>query len=280
MTDVPTRRSRLVHSLGRVGAFERIGLSGVLALTLLSVFAGAITPYDPYLRSGPPYLAPDLLHWFGTDEIGRDLFSRVVLAVRYTWLPSLGVVLVSGLAGTALGAASGALGGWVDEAIQQITSVFLLIPSTIVALAVTAALGPGLWNATLAMTVTWWPWYVRLSRDEVARLKVQPHFLAARASGVVPHRLLLRYLLPGAIPTLVVAASLDITNAIMTLSLMSFLGLGQPAPIPELGSMTARSLESLTAFWWLPTMPAATLLILCVVSNLAGDGARAMLRST
>ncbi|MEO5805450.1 ABC transporter permease [Devosia sp.] len=274
-----TRRSRnWGHFFGQVGWLETAGIVGVLLITLVAIFANWLTPYDPMLRVADSYLPPTLEHFFGTDEIGRDLFSRVLLGVQYTWLPGIGVIAVTLLFGGFLGLVAGAVGGWVDTLILRFVELFLVLPSTLIALAVVAALGPGLLNTMIAITIFWWPWYARICRDEIRRLNTRPHVEAARVSGVGGMRLILRYLLPGAIPTLLVAATLDVANIILTMSLMSFLGLGQPAPAPELGAMSSRALESLTVYWWLPIMPAAVIFFMCFVANLAGDGIRAALR--
>jgi peptide/nickel transport system permease protein len=262
----------------RAGWLESIGIGGVLVVTLVALVATWITPFDPYLRVGAALLPPSGTHWFGTDEIGRDLFSRVILGVQFTWLPALAVIGVALAVGTLLGSISGGVGGIADLTLQRTVDVFLVLPSALIALAVAAALGPGLVNTVIALTIFWWPGYARLARDEVRRLRARPHVEAARIAGARGPRLLLRYLLPGAIPALVVAATLDVANVILALSLMSFLGLGEPAPAPELGAMTSRTLESLTVHWWLPILPATIVLVLCLFANLAGDGVRAALR--
>ena len=176
--------------------------------------------------------------------------------------------------GTIIGAISGAMRGWVDLALQRIVDLFLILPSALVALAVVAALGPGLVNIVLALAVFWWPWYARISRDEIRRIAARPHVEAARLAGVSPLRLVLRYMLPGALPSLIVAATLDVANVILAVALMSLLGLGQPAPAPELGAMTSRTLDNLTVAWWLPIFPAIVITVLCLIANLAGDGLR------
>lgn len=264
----------------RAGWLESFGIVGLPVVTLVAVLAPWITPFDPQLRVAGAYLPPSAEHWFGTDEIGRDLFSRVILGVRYTWLPGLAVIGFSLTLGSLVGLISGLMGGKVDLAIERIVDLFLVLPGTVVALAVVAALGPGLVNTMIALAIFWWPWYARISRDEIRRLKARPHVEAARMAGVGGPRLLLRYLLPGVVPALVIGASLDVANIIMTLSLMSFLGLGLPAPAPELGAMTSRTLDSLTVYWWLPLLPAAIIFLLCLLANLAGDGIRGALRGT
>jgi peptide/nickel transport system permease protein len=264
----------------RAGWPETAGIVGVLLLTVVALLAPWLTPFDPELRVAAPYLPPSAAHWFGTDEIGRDLFSRILLGLQYTWLPGMGVILFSLVFGAAVGLVAGATGGWVDLGVQRILDLFLVLPSTLIALAVVAALGPGLINAMIAIAVFWWPVYARICRDEIRRLNARPHVEAARVSGVHGARLLLRYLLPGAIPSLLVAATLDVAGVVMALSVISFLGLGQPAPAPELAAMTARTLDNLTVYWWLPILPAAVIFLACLLANLAGDGLRAALRGT
>lgn len=264
--------------LRRVGWLERVGLGGVIVITLVAIFGPFILPYDPMLRVGAAFMPPDATHWFGTDEIGRDLFSRVILGIRYTWLPGLAVIGIALLIGTVIGVFVGMVGGWVDTIVQRVVELFLVLPSTLIALAVVAALGPGLFNTMIAITIFWWPWYARMSRDEVRRIRSRPHIEAARIAGVKGPRLMLRYLLPGAVPALAVAATLDVANIILTLSVISFLGLGLPAPAPELGAMTSRSLDSLTVYWWLPIIPALAIFVMSILANLAGDGIRSALR--
>lgn len=264
--------------LRHAGWLDSLGLAGILVITLLALTAGWLTPFDPQMRVADAYLAPSAAHWFGTDEIGRDLFSRVLQGVQFTWLPALAVIGGSLVVGAVVGLVSGAAGGWIDLVIQRVVDLFLVLPSMLVAVAAVAALGPGLVNTMVALAIFWWPWYARITRDEIRRLKARPHVEAAQVAGVRPARLLLHYLFPGAVPALVVAATLDVANIIFAMSLMSFLGLGQPAPAAELGAMTARALESLTAYWWLPILPAAAIWLMCLCANLAGDLLRAALR--
>lgn len=263
---------------GEIAILEKVSIAGVLLITVIALAAPWLTPYDPNLRVGEGYQPPSGAFWFGTDEIGRDLFSRVLIGIRYTWLPALAVVLFSLALGSAIGLVSGTAGGKTDILIQRSIDLILVLPATLVALAVIASMGPGLANTMLAIAVVWWPWYARLCRDEVRRLAARPHVEAARLAGARGPRLMLRYLLPGVVPSLIVAATLDIANVVLTVSLLSFLGLGQAAPTPELGSMTARSLDSLTVFWWLSILPGAVVFLMCFCANLAGDGLRLTLR--
>lgn len=264
--------------LGRIGWIDRIGLVGAIAITIVALFAVWLTPFNPQLRVAAAYLPPSWEHWFGTDEIGRDLFSRIILGIQYTWLPAIALILVSLIVGGCIGMIPGLISRRLDMLAQWVVDFFLVLPSTLVALAVIATLGTGPTNTMIAIGIAWWPWYARISRDELRRLNARPHVEAARIAGISGPRLLLRYILPGAMPALLVAATLDVANVIMTMSLMSFIGLGQPAPAPELGAMTSRALDSLSAYWWLPMLPAAVIFFICLFANLAGDGLRTALR--
>ncbi|MQX14598.1 ABC transporter permease subunit [Sinorhizobium terangae] len=270
--------ARLYDGLRLVGWSGWVGIIGVLLITIVALLATWLTPHDPYARVAEAYLPPSGTYWFGTDEVGRDLFARVLVGVQSTWLASLAVIIFSLVLGSFIGVVSGAIGGKVDFIVQRIVDLFLVLPSTMIALAAVAVLGPSLLHSIIALAIFWWPWYARVSRDEIRRLHARPHVEAARAAGVASPRLMLRYLLPGAVPSLIIAATLDVSNMVMALSVMSFLGLGQPAPSAELGAMTARSLDSLTVFWWIPMLPALALFVLCLFSNLAGDGLRAALK--
>ncbi|MGN6100610.1 MAG: ABC transporter permease [Devosia sp.] len=278
MSSLIEPRDALREFFRRAGWLDSIGIIGVLLVTVIALFAPWLTPFDPQARVAAAFEAPSAAHLFGTDEIGRDLFSRVILGLQYTWLPALGLIAFSLAVGSTLGLNAGSVGGWVDLVVMRLIELFLVFPSILVALAVVAAVGPGLLNTMLALAIFWWPWYARIARDEVRRIAARPHVEAARVAGVAPARLLRRYVLPAVVPSLLVAATLDVANVILALSLLSFLGLGQPAPAPELGAMTSRALDSLAQYWWLPILPASAILLICLLANLAGDGLRAGLR--
>jgi peptide/nickel transport system permease protein len=187
-------------------------------------------------------------------------------------------VIASGvLIGGLIGLIAGASGGWVDDLLMRITDVFLALPGPILAIAVVAALGPSLRHTLIAVGIVWWPFYARIVRGEVKALAARPHLEAARLAGVGRIRLAVRHLLPGAIPATMVTASLDVGNLVLTLAGLSFLGLGAPAPAPELGAMAARGLTYLLQEWWVPVMPGVAVLLLALLSNLAGDGLRDLL---
>jgi peptide/nickel transport system permease protein len=251
----------------------------VFAVTLIAITAPYLSLADPVLKVAEPYQAPSLRHLLGTDDIGRDMLSRITYGVRLTWLPSLVVIAIGVVIGAVVGALGAVAGGVVDSLLSRLTDLFIVIPSTMIALAAVTALGPGIWHTVAAMSVFWWAWYARIVRNELIGVSTRPHAEAARLAGTHGGRLLLRYLLPAAYPAVLVTATLDVANVILALSLFSFLGLGAPAPIPELGAMTARTLSDLTTHWWIPILPATAIFVLVMSANLAGDGLRSLMKS-
>lgn len=269
----------VVTGRGRTGrrvAWFLVGL--LLALTVLAVFARFLAPEDPIQPVAAPQLPPGSAdHLLGTDSIGRDILSRTLFGLQTSWFSALAVVAIGLLVGGIVGVASGVAGGWVDTVLMRLTDLFLALPSTLVAIALVAALGPGLRNTLLGMSIVWWPYYARLIRSEVRSIVTRPHVEAARVAGVGRARLVLRHVLPGAVPTAVVTASLDIGNVVLLLAGLSFLGLGQPSPAAELGADTAANTQLLLSAWWVPVVPGAAVLLLSLVANLAGDGIRTLL---
>jgi peptide/nickel transport system permease protein len=257
-----------------------VALIGLLVITLLAVIGPSFAPANPLLRVDVPYLDPSWHHWLGTDEVGRDLLSRILYGIRLTWFPVLAVIALATAVGTAVGTVSATAGGLVELMLNRLSDLMMVIPSTLIALAAAAALGPGIWHLVAAISVFWWPWYARIAHTDIRRVATRAHVEAARLAGVKNPRLMLRYLLPAALPSLLVAASLDVANVILVLAMFSFLGLGAPAPAPELGAMTARSLVSLTTHWWIPLTPAIVIFVLAFTANLAGDGIRRWMEST
>ena len=251
-------------------------LVGLLVLTtLVAIFARTLAPFDPIQPVAPinlPPLSPG--HLLGTDGIGRDLLSRTLIGVQVSWLSALAVVASGLLIGGAVGLIAGATGGWVDNVLMRITDLFLALPGALVAIAIVAALGSGLVNTLVGVAIVWWPYYARIIRGETKALAARPHIEAARLAKVGRRRILTRHLLPGVVPTAVITASLDIGNVVLLLAALSFLGLGQQAPAPELGADTARALSQLLSQWWVPGVPGIAVLVLSLVANLGGDAIR------
>jgi peptide/nickel transport system permease protein len=247
----------------------------VALITLIALFARMLSPYDPVQAVGALNLAPGSAgHLLGTDAIGRDLLSRTLWGIQASWFASL-VIVASGLIiGGFVGVLAGASGGWIDNLLMRLTDLFLALPSTLVAIAIVAALGYSLQNTLIGIAIVWWPYYARIIRGEVKSLASRPHVEAARLAGTGRARIVFRHIVPGVIPTAIVTASLDIGNVVLLLAALSFLGLGQPAPAPELGADTARNLQDLLTQWWIPLVPGMAVLLLSLVANLGGDAIR------
>jgi peptide/nickel transport system permease protein len=258
-----------------------LGVSLILLVTLIAVAVPVLAPHDPLVPVGMPLQAPGKDGFLlGTDSVGRDILSRVLFGVRSSWFAALVVVAVGLLIGGAIGLIAGATGGWVDSTLMRLTDGFLSLPAPVLAIAVVAALGPGFIHTLIAVSIVWWPFYARLVRGEIVRLAARPHVEAARLAGVGPIRVAMRHLLPGAVPNALVAASLDLGTLILTLAALSFLGLGQSAPAPELGADAARNLSYFLQQWWVPVMPGLGVLVIALIANIAGDGLRNLMKTS
>ncbi|HKT02706.1 MAG TPA: ABC transporter permease [Rugosimonospora sp.] len=244
-------------------------------VTLVALLAPVLSTADPIVPVGQPLAGPGTSGYLlGSDSIGRDILSRVLFGMRASWFAALAVIAVGVVVGGVTGLIAGAAGGWIDNILMRVTDGFLALPAPVLAIAVTAALGPGFVHTLVAVSIVWWPFYARIVRGEITRLAARPHVEAARLAGTGRIRIALRHLLPGAVPATVVTASLDVGNLILTLAGLSFLGLGQSAPAPELGADSARNLSFLLQQWWVPVMPGLGVVALALVGNIAGDGVR------
>lgn len=273
-------RPRLSWSWPRSTVLNWAGFSMVIVLTLLVIAVPLIAPHDPLTPVGMPLQAPGKNGFLlGTDSVGRDILSRVLYGARSSWFAALVVVAVGLAIGGLVGLIAGASGGWIDSLLMRITDAFLSLPAPVLAIAVVAALGPSFVHTLIAVSIVWWPFYARLVRGEVARLAARPHVEAAKLAGVSRFRLATRHLLPGAVPNALVAASLDLGTLILTVAALSFLGLGQAAPAPELGADSARNLSYFLQQWWIPVMPGLGVLVLALVGNIAGDCLRNLMKN-
>lgn len=270
----PSRFARL-RSLG---LFERAGLTTLVLLTAVALLAPLLAPHAAGDPIGPSFQAPGAPGAvLGTDDLGRDVLSRVLLGMRLSWLSALGVVGVSVVIGALVGLAAGVVGGWVDAVLMRFTDLALALPGPVLAIAVVVALGPGLFHTLLAVTIVWWPWYARLIRGEARALAARPHFEAARVAGAGWTRLAMRHVLPGVLPPILVAASVDLGALILTLAGLAFIGLGATPPSPELGGMASAGLPYLLGHAWIPLAPAFAVALLAFVANFAGDALRDLL---
>jgi peptide/nickel transport system permease protein len=221
--------------------------------------------------------APSLHHLFGTDQVGRDVFSRVLYGTRVSPLVALFVLVIACVVGIPLGVVAGYFGGVADEVIMRVTDVFLAFPSLLLSLAFAAVLPPSLTSLTIAIAITWWPWYTRLIRGQAASVAGRPYVESCRALGLPAWRILLRHVLPNSVTPLIVQVSLDVGGVILTASALSFLGLGAQDPTPDWGLMVAEGENYFTTQWWLVTYPGLAILLIALAFNLLGDGLRDVL---
>lgn len=255
-----------------------IAFGALAAMFLIAIFAKLLAPHDPLVPAGVPLSGPSAHNWFGTDTVGRDVFSRVLVGMSTSWWGALAVVASGVVIGGLIGLVAGAVGGIVDIVLMRITDVFLALPGPILAIAVVAAMGPSYIHTLIGVAIVWWPLYTRIVRAEIRKLRASPHMEAARLAGAGWFRQLGRHLLPGAIPVTIVTASLDISALVLMLSSLSFLGLGAPQPAPELGAMAAQGMTNIFSAWWIPIFPAAAVSLIAIVSNFAGDAIRDRIR--
>jgi peptide/nickel transport system permease protein len=252
-----------------------LGAALVALVVLAAIFGPLLAPHAPNEvilldRLKPPSLA----HLFGTDDLGRDLFSRVLAGARISLQVAAIVLSLSVGFGTLLGILAGLVGGLVDELIMRATDLFLAFPALILAAAIAASLGPSLSHTVIALSTVYWPWYARLARGQVLSLREREFVVAARVAGASTPRIVARELLPNVLPIVVVQTSLDVGYAILFTSSLSFLGLGAQPPTPEWGAMMTDARGFLQDFWWYPTFPGMALAITVLGFNLVGDGLR------
>ncbi len=257
-----------------------LGLSIVLLLVLVGIFADALAPYDPVvggdLRTAR-LLPPSAAYWFGTDDQARDILSRLIHGARIT----LGIVaLVAAIAtpvGLLVGTVAGYMGGFVDAVLMRITDIFLAFPRLILALAFVAALGPGIENAVIAISITIWPPYARLARAETLTIRNSDFIAAVKLQGASTARIIGRHVMPLCISSLIVRVTLDMAGIILTAAGLGFLGLGAQPPQPEWGAMIATGRNYLIDQWWVAAVPGLAIFVVSLGFNLLGDGLRDVL---
>ena len=274
------KRRGLTRSLRRILHQKLLVLGSTvwLLLFLIIVFPHEFATHDPLLIStSNKHEPPSTENWFGTDELGRDVYSRVIFGMRPSFTAGLVVVGGALFVGTLMGTVAGYRGGFTDDFIMRISDIFLAFPSLIMAMTVTAVLGPGLQNAMLALIVVWWPQYARLSRGLVVSVKHSLFVEAAKSIGASEGRVLFRHLLPNIITPIFVKGTLDLGQAILLTAALSFLGLGVQPPDPELGSMVTAGRNFIVTSWWYSTFPGLIIFIAVLAINLVGDGLRDIL---
>jgi peptide/nickel transport system permease protein len=270
--DSPGRLALRVLLSRPTAVFGGVVLIGVV---LLALFAPWIAPYDPLATSWTLVRkAPSAAHWFGTDEVGRDLLSRIIWGARASLSAGVIAVAIAVGIGVPTGMVAGYVGGWTDGLISRLTDAMLAIPFLILAIALAAFLGPSLGNAMIAIGVTATPIFVRLARGQVLAARAEDYVEAARAVGNPPVRILLRHILPNILPPVMVQATLAVAAAIIAEASLSFLGLGQQPPAPSWGSMLNTSQRFLTQAPWMAIFPGLAIFLTVLAFNLFGDGLR------
>ena len=279
--DAPNLRWRGADSSGRrsLRALYRnklaiVGAAVLIFWVILALLAPLIAPYDPIKQDVYNRLqSPSAEHFFGTDDMGRDVFSRVLYGARLSIPTGVIVTFTALLIGGIIGAISAYIGGTFDLVVMRIADVTLSFPAIVLALAIASVLGPSLRNTMLAMTLVWWPEYARLMRSEVLKVKQSEYVVAARCLGIPGLRIIFRHIVPNAVSSCIVKASLDAGNVILFIAALSFIGLGVVPPTAEWGAMIA---DGRLKFydWWLTTFPGLAMLTVVLALNLFGDGVR------
>ncbi|MDX8526079.1 ABC transporter permease [Mesorhizobium sp. MSK_1335] len=277
--------SRLQARLGRAYVAWRrfsanrlalVGLLIIIALLLVAALANVLAPYSPTIGDlkNARLLPPSDAHWFGTDDLGRDIYSRIVYGSRWTLYVVILVAVIAAPIGLLVGTVAGYAGGWTDAILMRITDIFLAFPKLVLALAFVAALGPGIENAVLAIAITSWPPYARIARAETLTVRNSDYIKAVQLMGASPFRIVLRHIMPLCISSLIVRVTLDMAGIILTAAGLGFLGLGAQPPLPEWGAMIASGRRFILDQWWVAAAPGAAILIVSLGFNLLGDGLR------
>jgi peptide/nickel transport system permease protein len=256
-----------------VGAM--IGMVILVVITLVAIFAPLISPYDHLaIDVSQKFTPPGREHLFGTDELGRDVFSRVVMGTRISFQVAVQVLVIAGSVGIFLGIIAGYRGGLVDESIMRVADIFFAFPSFLLAMAIVSALGPSIQNAVLAIGIAWWPRYARLLRGQVLSVKTMPFVEAARGMGAGDGRIMFRHVLPNCMAPIVVQFATDAGAAILSTAALSFVQLGARPPMPEWGLMISQGRVFIASYWWIPTFPGIAIAVTVAGFMFLGDGLR------
>ena len=260
---------------------DPLSLTGTIIIILvlfMAIFADQVAPYpdEGKGKTNAPntLMAPSSEHLFGTDKLGRDILSRIIMGSRSALIVPIGVVLFAVLLGAPLGALAGYKGGWIDEVIMRITDLFLAFPSLLLAMAIASALGRGLDKAAIALIISWWPWYTRIARGVAVSLRERYFVEAAQAVGVSEAVIIFRHILPNTISPILVQATVDMGTVILAMGGLAFLGLGTQPPAPDWGLMVSDGRNYILDQWWIATFPGMAIFIVVLAFNLLGDTLR------
>lgn len=262
----------------RANPLALLGLAIILSLILIALAAPLIAPggFDDQSLDAR-LLPPSGAHWLGTDDLGRDVFARLVYGSRTTLYIATLVAVIAAPIGLLVGTTAGYFGGWVDATLMRVNDIFLSFPGLILALGFVAALGPGLRNAIIAVALTAWPPIARLARAETLTIRKADYIAAVRIQGASSFRIITRHIMPMCMPSVIVRITLNMAGIILTAAGLGFLGLGAQPPAPEWGAMLSTGRSHLTGAWWLATAPGVAILLTSLAFNLLGDGLRDVL---
>ena len=252
-----------------------VGLSLVVLFLVLSLIGETIAPHDPYGKGDiihAKLVGPSRDHLLGTDELGRDVFSRILAGTRVSLQVAAVVLSISVVVGVVIGAIAGYFGGMVDEVLMRLTDMFLAFPALVLAIAISASLGPSLRNTMIALSTVFWPWYARLVRGQVLSIRERDYVDAARSIGLRSGRILGRHVLPNAMSVVIIQVTLDVGYAILITSSLSFVGLGAQPPSAEWGLMLSNARNYFREAWWYITFPGVALTLTVFAFNILGDG--------
>jgi peptide/nickel transport system permease protein len=262
----------------RANGLAMVGLVTVAIMIVASLAAPLLAWQDPGAQDLAGRLAPpSAAHWFGTDELGRDIYARILYGGRVTLGMVVAVVLLVAPLGLAVGSVAGYLGGEIDRVLMRVTDVFLAFPRLVLALAFVAALRPGISSAVIAIALTAWPPYARLARADTLTIRSSDFIAAVRLAGASSFRIILRHIVPLCVSSVIVRVTLDMSGIILTAAALGFLGMGAQPPMPEWGTMIASSRAFILDQWWVPTIPGVAIFVASLAFNLLGDGMRDVL---
>lgn len=268
---------RSIKKLFKSNYLFTLGVIVCIFWIIMAIFAPVIAPYDPIEQDANIRLeAPSLAHIFGTDNFGRDIFSRVIYGGRYSLLAGLLTVIIAGFIGTFYGAIAGYVGGKIDNIMMRFSEMILSFPSLILAMIINAVMGSNLFNTMFALVIVAWPTYARLMRSVVLSVKENEYVEAAEVLGASKIRILSREIIPNSIQSVLIMATTDIGNQILMFSTLSFLGLGSAPPTPEWGMMVSDGVEYFNKFW-VAGFPGLAIFTMAVGANFIGDGLRDLL---
>ena len=286
LTDTPTsRRHARIASLYhgwlafKANPMAMFGLAILLALVLVAFVAPWLAPHDPFAQDLAFRLKPIGTDgfWLGTDSLGRDILSRLIYGSRITLFIVTLVALIAPIAGLFVGTVAGYASGWVDTVLMRITDIFLAFPRLVLALAFVAALGAGIENAVIAISLTAWPPYARIARAETLTMRNSDFISAVKLQGAGPYRIITKHIWPLCISSLIVRVTLDMAGIILAAAGLGFLGLGAQPPSPEWGAMISEGRKFILDYWWVATMPGLAIFTVSLAFNLLGDGLRDVL---